>query len=288
MVRATARWAKYVVTFDDWLDFIVRKARRHTGRGHRAHRRASAGMPLLFLWPRVIHYLRHKDRDGSDAAARRSSWPCSAAALVSMAVYALRGRGRDADAERKGVAVPAGRRRLPRALAHVGAGPGGSPGRCALGLSPDFFNFAGLAFGARQRRPHRHRPPRVGRPGHRRWAASPTSSTAAWPARRKLASPYGTFIDSTLDRFVEVFAFLGFVGLPARARRSGPLLPRRPWRGSLLVSYTRARGESLGVLCKEGLMQRAERLVLTFLACWLDRLVRRARRRSPGTPSSSG
>ena len=35
--------------------------------------------------------------------------------------------------------------------------------------------------------------------------------------------------------------------------------------GSLLVSYTRARGESLGVLCKEGLMQRAERLVLTIL-----------------------
>ncbi|MGH9887681.1 MAG: hypothetical protein ACREBE_19275, partial [bacterium] len=31
LLRATTRWAKYVVTFDDWLEFIVRKARRHSG-----------------------------------------------------------------------------------------------------------------------------------------------------------------------------------------------------------------------------------------------------------------
>jgi hypothetical protein len=60
-VRATARWAKHVVTFDDWLDFIVRKARRHTGEEIVLTDRERR-MPLLFLWPRVIHYLRHKDR----------------------------------------------------------------------------------------------------------------------------------------------------------------------------------------------------------------------------------
>ena len=60
-VRATVRWAKYVVTFDDWLDFIVRKARRHTGEDIVLSDRERR-MPLLFLWPRVIHYLRHKDR----------------------------------------------------------------------------------------------------------------------------------------------------------------------------------------------------------------------------------
>ena len=37
MVRATVRWAKYVVTFDDWLEFILRKARRHSGQDDRAH-----------------------------------------------------------------------------------------------------------------------------------------------------------------------------------------------------------------------------------------------------------
>ena len=61
MVRATARWAKYVVTFDDWLDFIVRKARRHTGEDIVLTERERR-MPLVFLWPRVIHYLRNKDR----------------------------------------------------------------------------------------------------------------------------------------------------------------------------------------------------------------------------------
>ena len=40
--------------------------------------------------------------------------------------------------------------------------------------------------------------------------------------------------------------------------------------GSLLVSYTRARGESLGVLCKLGVMQRAERLILLGFGGILD------------------
>ena len=60
-VRATLRWAKYVITFDDWLEFIVRKARRHTGEDIVLSDRERR-MPLLFLWPRVIHYFRHKDR----------------------------------------------------------------------------------------------------------------------------------------------------------------------------------------------------------------------------------
>ncbi len=41
--------------------------------------------------------------------------------------------------------------------------------------------------------------------------------------------------------------------------------------GSLIVSYARARGEVLGVLCTGGLMQRGERLLVTCLACFLDR-----------------
>ena len=49
------------------------------------------------------------------------------------------------------------------------------------------------------------------------------------------------------------------------------------------MSYTRARGESVGVLCKEGLMQRAERLVLTFLVCLLDAPVTAAAGWPPGT-----
>jgi hypothetical protein len=60
-VRATARWAKYVVTFDDWLEFILRKARRHSGQEIELTPRERR-LPLLFLWPRVFRYFRHKDR----------------------------------------------------------------------------------------------------------------------------------------------------------------------------------------------------------------------------------
>jgi hypothetical protein len=61
LVRATARWAKYVVTFEDWLEFLLRKARRHSGQVIELTERERR-MPLIFLWPRVIDYLRHKDK----------------------------------------------------------------------------------------------------------------------------------------------------------------------------------------------------------------------------------
>jgi hypothetical protein len=60
-IRATLRWAKYVVTFDDWLEFILRKAARHSGQAFDLTPRERR-FPLIFLWPRVFRYLRHKDR----------------------------------------------------------------------------------------------------------------------------------------------------------------------------------------------------------------------------------
>ncbi|MET0552245.1 MAG: hypothetical protein ABW221_04355 [Vicinamibacteria bacterium] len=60
-IRATLRWAKYVVTFDDWLEFILRKATRHSGQAFVLTPRERR-FPLVFLWPRVFRYLRHKDR----------------------------------------------------------------------------------------------------------------------------------------------------------------------------------------------------------------------------------
>jgi hypothetical protein len=61
MLRATARWAKYVVTFEDWLEFLLRKVRRHSSRPVELTERERR-LPLIFLWPRVIDYLRHKDK----------------------------------------------------------------------------------------------------------------------------------------------------------------------------------------------------------------------------------
>jgi hypothetical protein len=60
-LRATLRWAKYVLTFDDWLEYLVRKVRRHSGQEIELSARERR-WPLLFLWPRVFRYLRSKGR----------------------------------------------------------------------------------------------------------------------------------------------------------------------------------------------------------------------------------
>jgi hypothetical protein len=60
MVRATARWAKYMVTFEGWLDYIVRKAERRTG-ARIVLSPLERKYPLVFLWPRLFRFLREKD-----------------------------------------------------------------------------------------------------------------------------------------------------------------------------------------------------------------------------------
>lgn len=76
-------------------------------------------------------------------------------------------------------------------------------------------------------------------------------------------SAFGAFLDSTLDRWAEVAIFFGMA--VALSRTGSPLdLALIYWAicGSLLVSYTRARAQSIGVECKEGLFTRFERMVV--------------------------
>ena len=190
-----------------------------------------------------------------------------AALLASMAAYAVFGARRDPDAERKGSQFLMG---VGDFLVHWLMWLLGPLERAslALGLTPDFYNFAGLALGAASGALIAAGQLELGG-----WAIALGGVADIMDGRvaraRRLVSSYGTFIDSTLDRFVEVFALLGFTYF-LRGHALGPLLAAAAIAGSLLVSYTRARGESVGVLCKEGLMQRAERLVLLFLVCLLD------------------
>jgi len=203
-----------------------------------------------------------------------------AAAVLSMAVYAVAGRRRDADAEKKGSQFLLG---IGDFLVHWLMWVLRPVERLSLrlGLTPDFFNFAGLFFGLLSGILIAADELELGG-----WAIALGGICDILDGRiaraRGLVSPYGQFIDSTLDRFVEVFAFLGFVYY-LRAFTWGPLVAAAAITGSLLVSYTRARGESVGVLCKEGLMQRAERLVLTFLVCLLDAPITAATGRPSGT-----
>lgn len=60
LVRATVRWLKHMLTFEDWLDYILHKVKRHAGEEIVLTERERK-YPLLFLWPRVVRYLRGKD-----------------------------------------------------------------------------------------------------------------------------------------------------------------------------------------------------------------------------------
>ncbi len=60
MARATARWLKHMVSFEGWLDYILRKVSRHTGRTIELTPRERR-WPVVFLWARAWRYLRQKD-----------------------------------------------------------------------------------------------------------------------------------------------------------------------------------------------------------------------------------
>jgi CDP-diacylglycerol--glycerol-3-phosphate 3-phosphatidyltransferase len=77
-----------------------------------------------------------------------------------------------------------------------------------------------------------------------------------------LSSNFGALFDSSLDRYSELFMFLGtaifFVQLNHPITSIMIFLALG---GSMMVSYVRARAEGLGYECKVGIMQRPERVV---------------------------
>ncbi|NOT08027.1 MAG: CDP-alcohol phosphatidyltransferase family protein [Gemmatimonadales bacterium] len=109
--------------------------------------------------------------------------------------------------------------------------------------------------------------------GHIRWggalllASGIVDTFDGQVARRGgMVSKFGAFYDSTLDRVGDGATFVGIAAYLLKA-------PGVQWRietavvcmvaivSSLIVSYARARAEGLGIDCKVGLVQRAERLL---------------------------
>jgi len=151
----------------------------------------------------------------------------------------------------------------------------------AMGLTPLFFNLLGVAFGVAAGAAFAFDRPVLGGWGVLLGGVADIMDGRIARARG-LASPRGAFIDSTLDRFAEIGAFVGL----AVFFRAAPLLivlVALALGGSLLVSYTRARGESQGVLCNKGVMQRAERLLIIGFGAILDPSLSGLLRRQPGT-----
>jgi CDP-diacylglycerol--glycerol-3-phosphate 3-phosphatidyltransferase len=202
-------------------------------------------------------------------------------AFASMPVFALVSRGRpDPDAARKGSSFLLGAFDF---LVHWLMWAIGPVERALLraGAGPDSMNAAGLGFGL------------VsglligsGRLEAGGWAIALAGICDILDGRlaraRGVASPYGKFVDATLDRFVETFAFLGFAVYFA-SWPFGPLVVAAGLGFSLLVSYAQARGETVSVSGSGGLMQRAERLTLQILGCLFDPALSRLLGKPEGT-----
>ena len=78
---------------------------------------------------------------------------------------------------------------------------------------------------------------------------------------------FGAFLDSVLDRVSESAMLLGLGWWHMRqGQQVESLLAHVAIVGSLLVSYTRARAEGLGIDCKVGIFTRVERCIVLALA----------------------
>ena len=85
------------------------------------------------------------------------------------------------------------------------------------------------------------------------------------------SSPFGAFLDSTLDRASEAIVLAGVAYLlSSRGHSVDAGLVVLALMGSFLVSYTRARAETLGVECKVGIMSRPERIILVALGLFFN------------------
>jgi CDP-diacylglycerol--glycerol-3-phosphate 3-phosphatidyltransferase len=84
---------------------------------------------------------------------------------------------------------------------------------------------------------------------------------------------FGAFFDSVIDRYSDVALFFGLLVYYARANRFFyVVLVALVMVSSVMVSYTRARAESLIPLCKVGFMERPERIVLVIIGALFNRM----------------
>lgn len=95
------------------------------------------------------------------------------------------------------------------------------------------------------------------------------------------SSVYGAFLDSSLDRFADAavlgsLAFFYLTGAGTLGTVAGADLARTTGLLALValvlaqvISYVRARAESVGLRCDVGFAERGERLILTLVAAFL-------------------
>jgi CDP-diacylglycerol--glycerol-3-phosphate 3-phosphatidyltransferase len=75
-------------------------------------------------------------------------------------------------------------------------------------------------------------------------------------------SDYGAFLDSVVDRYSDLAVLLGIlVYYETRGDTTGSIATMATLAGTFMVSYTKARAQSIGLRCEVGIMERPERLI---------------------------
>jgi len=86
-------------------------------------------------------------------------------------------------------------------------------------------------------------------------------------------SVFGAFFDSVIDRYSDLALYFGLLVYYARINRFFyVVLVAVVMTGSVMVSYTRARAESMIPQCKAGFMERPERIVLVIIGALFNRM----------------
>lgn len=141
-------------------------------------------------------------------------------------------------------------------------------------LTPDHLTIVGLVVGAGAA-------VAVGS-GHLRWglllvilAALPDLLDGALAKASNTSSQRGAFFDSTVDRVTDALLLGGIAYYFATTEDPRlAVLPFAVSAVSSVISYQRAKAESLGLEAKGGLMERAERIVVLCVGLliepWLD------------------
>jgi CDP-diacylglycerol---glycerol-3-phosphate 3-phosphatidyltransferase len=84
---------------------------------------------------------------------------------------------------------------------------------------------------------------------------------------------FGGFLDSILDRYSDLILFLGLLVYFAQVNRFlYAVLVGVAMAGAVMVSYSRARAESLIGRCEVGFWERPERIVLMIIAALSNRM----------------
>ena len=105
-------------------------------------------------------------------------------------------------------------------------------------------------------------------------AALPDMLDGALAKAAGSASQRGAFVDSVVDRVTDSLLFGGVAWFFASEKSPHlALLPMAIMGVSSLISYERAKAESLGLYAKGGLMERAERIIVLCVGLLFDSLL---------------